>query len=92
MKYCHHGHHGEGGNGSGALPVELDELEKARLLLHYMLDHNRHHEEDLAALAERLAAAGKPEAAKKIRAARARMVEANLALMEAEDLAAPKEV
>ena len=55
-----------------------------------MLDHNQHHEEELAALVKRFADAGDTVTAKKIRTARARMVEANLALMEAVSLAAPK--
>ena len=71
-------------------PASLGDLEKARILLSHMLDHNQHHEEELAALAKRFADAGDAVTAKKIRAARARMVEANLALMEAVSLAAPK--
>ncbi len=71
-------------------PASLGELEKARILLSHMLDHNQHHEEELAALAKRFADAGDAVTAKKIRAARARMVEANLTLMEAVSLAAPK--
>ncbi len=69
----------------------LGELEKARILLAHMLEHNRHHEEDLAALAKRFADAGDAATAKKVKAACARMVEADLALMEAAELAAPKE-
>ena len=71
-------------------PASLGDLEKARILLSHMLDHNQHHEEELAAIAKRFADAGDAATAKKIRAARARMVEANLALMEAVSLAAPK--
>ena len=71
-------------------PASLGELEKARILLSHMLDHNQHHEEELAALVKRFADAGDTVTAKKIRTARARMVEANLALMEAVSLAAPK--
>ena len=71
-------------------PASLGELEKARILLSHMLDHNQHHEEELAALAKRFTDAGDTATAKKIRSARARMVEANLALMEAVSLAAPK--
>ena len=71
-------------------PASLGELEKARILLSHMLDHNQHHEEELAALAKRFTDAGDAATAKKIRSARARMVEANLALMEAVSLAAPK--
>ncbi len=71
-------------------PASLGDLEKARILLSHMLDHNQHHEEELAALAKRFTDAGDAAAAKKIRSARARMVEANLALMEAVSLAAPK--
>ncbi len=56
-----------------------------------MLEHNKHHEEDLAALAKRFADAGDAATAKKVKAACARMVEADLALMEAAELAAPKE-
>ena len=100
-KYYHHDHHGEGGCGhehgchthehgdAQPSPEALSELDKARMLLDHMLDHNRHHEEEMAALAERFAAAGEEKTAKKIRTARARMVEANLALMEAIGLAAP---
>ena len=71
-------------------PASLGDLEKARILLSHMLDHNQHHEEELAALAKRFTDAGDTATAKKIRSARARMVEANLALMEAVSLAAPK--
>ncbi len=71
-------------------PASLGDLEKARILLSHMLDHNQHHEEELAALAKRFTDAGDAATAKKIRSARARMVEANLALMEAVSLAAPK--
>ena len=86
---CHeHEHHHD---HEAKDPAALSELEKARMLLSHMLDHNRHHEEEMAGLAARFEAAGEPAAAKKVRAARARMVEANLALMEAVDLAAPKE-
>ncbi|MBQ6292931.1 MAG: hypothetical protein IJK77_03535 [Lachnospiraceae bacterium] len=56
-----------------------------------MLEHNKHHEEDLAALAKRFADAGDAATAKKVKSACARMVEADLALMEAAELAAPKE-
>ena len=86
---CHeheHHHHDEPVRD----PASLGELEKARILLSHMLDHNQHHEEELAALVKRFADAGDVVTAKKIRAARARMVEANLALMEAVSLAAPK--
>ena len=99
MKYYHHDHHGEGGHShehpsdatphqsaalTASLPGEaLDELTKSHMLLAHMLEHNRHHEEEMASLAERFAVAGEAEVAKKIRVARARMVEANLALMEA---------
>ena len=86
---CHeHEHHHD---HEAKDPAALSELEKARMLLSHMLDHNRHHEEEMAGLAARLEAAGEPAAAKKVRSARARRVEANLALMEAVDLAAPKE-
>ena len=51
------------------------------------LDHNRHHEEEIAALAARFEANGQPVAAKKVRIARARMVEVNIALEEALALA-----
>ena len=99
---CHdheheHHHHEDGGrcchdhDHEAKDPAALSELEKARMLLDHMLDHNRRHEEEMAALAARFEAAGEPAAAKKVRAARARMVEANLALMEAVDIAAPKE-
>ncbi len=98
MKFYHHDHHGEHDHGHHhdhhdheEVSVDLSELEKARILLAHMLDHNRHHEEEMAHLAERFETAGNPAAAKKVRAARARMVEANLALMEAVGLAAPKE-
>ena len=86
---CHeheHHHHDEPVRD----PASLGDLEKARILLSHMLDHNQHHEEELAALVKRFADAGDLVTAKKIRAARARMVEANLALMEAVSLAAPK--
>ncbi|MBO4839105.1 MAG: hypothetical protein J5493_07045 [Lachnospiraceae bacterium] len=86
MKYYHHDHHGHHGEGE-VLPVDLSEAEKARLLLNYTLDHNRHHEEEIAALAARFEANGQPVAAKKVRIARARMVEANIALEEALALA-----
>lgn len=77
----HHDHHGE------AAPANLSEAEKSRILLAHMLDHNRHHEEEIAALAARFEENGQTAAAKKVRIARARMVEANLALMEALELA-----
>ena len=70
--------------------MDLSELEKARILLAHMLDHNRHHEEEMAALAKRFADAGDPATARKVRTAKARMVEADLALMEAVELAASK--
>ena len=85
MKYYHHDHHGCAQEALS--PEALSDLDKARMLLDHMLDHNRHHEEEMAALAERFAAAGQTQAAKKIRTARARMVEANLALMEALEIA-----
>ena len=81
-----HHHHDEAVRDSAS----LGELEKARILLAHMLDHNKHHEEEMAALAKRFADAGDLATAKKVRAAKARMVEANLALMEAVSLAAPK--
>ena len=56
-----------------------------------MLDHNQHHIEEMKSLAARFADAGDAVTAKKVREARARMAEANLALMEAVNLAAPKE-
>ena len=98
MKYCHHDHHGEHcchehehhHDEAVRDPASLGDLEKARILLSHMLDHNQHHEEELAALAKRFTDAGDAATAKKIRSARARMVEANLALMEAVSLAAPK--
>ena len=34
-------------------PASLGDLEKARILLSHMLDHNQHHEEEMAALAKR---------------------------------------
>ncbi|MBR6703980.1 MAG: hypothetical protein IKI82_00975 [Lachnospiraceae bacterium] len=77
----HHDHHGD------AAPTNLSEAEKARILLAHMLDHNRHHEEEMASLAQRFGENGQTAAAKKVRIARARMVEANLALMEALELA-----
>ena len=86
---CHehdHHHHDEAVRD----PASLGELEKARILLSHMLDHNKHHEEEMAALAKRFADAGDLATAKKVRAAKARMVEADLALMEAVELAAPK--
>ncbi|MBO4871975.1 MAG: hypothetical protein J5496_00980 [Lachnospiraceae bacterium] len=96
---CHRQEHGDAlpspGNAGEGCPKDregaasqptLSDLDKARMLLDHMLDHNRHHEEEMAALAERFAAAGEEKAAKKIRTARARMVEANLALMEAVNL------
>ena len=101
MKYYHHDHHVEHDHCCHEHehhhhdepvrdPASLGELEKARILLSHMLDHNQHHEEELAALAKRFADAGDLATAKKVRAAKARMVEANLALMEAVSLAAPK--
>ena len=105
MKYCHHDHHGEHDHGHEHYhehehhhhdeperdPASLGELEKARILLSHMLDHNKHHEEEMAALAKRFAEAGDAVTAMKVRTACARMVEADLALMEAVELAAPKE-
>lgn len=106
MRYYHHDHdhgcchdhdhccghdHAHDHDRAAKDPASLSELDKAGMLLSHMLDHNRHHEEEMAGLAARFEAAGEPAAAKKVRAARARMVEANLALMEAVDLAAPKE-
>ena len=79
----HHDHHGHYEGGA----ADLSEAEKSRLLLAHMLDHNRHHEEEIAALAARFEENGQPAAAKKVRIARARMVEANLALMEALEIA-----
>lgn len=96
--YYHHDHHGEHDHGHPhdhhhdheETAVDLSELEKARILLAHMLDHNRHHEEEMAALAKRFADAGDPATARKVRTAKARMVEADLALMEAVELAASK--
>ena len=79
MRYYHHDHHGDSGSSS----VDLSESEKALMLAKHMLEHNRHHEEEMASLAARFEAAGQPAAAGKIRSARARLVEADLALMEA---------
>ena len=95
MKRYHHDHHGEHDHGHHhdheEIPVNMSELEKARILLAHMLDHNRHHEEEMADLAKRFAEAGDAATAKKVKTACARMVEADLALMEAVRLAAPKE-
>ena len=88
MNCYHHDHHGSEGNVS----VNLSEAEKALLLARHMLEHNRQHEEEMASLSARFEAAGQAAAARKIRAARARMVEANLALMEAISAAGCKEV
>ena len=87
MKTNHDDHHG---TGSGQ-PCSMTDLEKSTLLLAHMLDHNRHHEEEMAALAERFEKAEEPLAAKKLRIARARMVEANLALLEALNAASARE-
>ena len=89
-EHCHdHGHHHHDEPARDA--ASLGELEKARILLAHMLDHNQHHIEEMKALAARFADAGDAVTAKKVREARARMAEANLALMEAVSLAAPKE-
>ena len=89
-KHCCHEHEHHHHDEAVRDPASLGELEKARILLSHMLDHNQHHIEEMKALAARFADAGDAVTAKKIRSARARMVEANLALMEAVSLAAPK--
>ena len=44
----------------------FDSLEQAEALMSYMLDHNRHHAEELHELCHKLEASGKTEAAKLI--------------------------
>ena len=89
-EHCHdHGYHHHDEPARDA--ASLGELAKARILLAHMLDHNQHHIEEMKALAARFADAGDAVTAKKVREARARMAEANLALMEAVSLADPKE-
>ena len=92
----HHDHHGGGGHahtheGEEKAQVDLTEAAKTLILARHMLEHNEQHADEMKSLAARFDGQGQPEAAAKIRAARARMVEANLALLEAVELAAPKE-
>ena len=92
----HHDHHGGGGHphiheGEEKAPADLTEAARTLILARHMLEHNEQHAEEMKALAERFEKQGQPEAAAKVRTARARMVEADLALLEAVEAAAPKE-
>ena len=49
----------------GPVPA-FDSLEQAEALMSYMLDHNRHHAEELHEVGHKLAHSGKEEAAKLI--------------------------
>lgn len=77
-----HDHH------AGAVPHEPSEQE-ALALLDYMLHHNEHHAGELSALADRLGALGKAEAAKQLRLAGEDFAKGNLRLQAT--LAALKE-
>ena len=57
----HHHHHGEG--GCHCHEHKAQNPEETLAMLGYMLDHNRHHAEDLHALFHDLEAQGKTEAA-----------------------------
>ena len=71
----HHDHDHEHGHSHGA--------ERRLALLKYMLDHNRHHAEELAEAAESLKADGAVEAAELILAGVAKLGEGNDSLAEA---------
>ena len=49
----------------GEIPA-FDSLEQAEALMSYMLDHNRHHADELHEVGHKLAHSGKEEAAKLI--------------------------
>ena len=49
----------------GAIPA-FDSIEQAEALMSYMLDHNRHHAEELHEVCHKLDASGKQTAAKLI--------------------------
>ena len=49
----------------GDIPA-FDSLEQAEALMSYMLDHNRHHADELHEVGHKLASTGKEEAAKLI--------------------------
>ena len=49
----------------GDIPA-FDSLEQAQALMSYMLDHNRHHADELHEVGHKLAHSGKEEAAKLI--------------------------
>ena len=61
----------------------FDSLEQAEALMSYMLDHNRHHAEELHELCHKLEASGKTEAAKLIDDAVDRFGEGNELLAKA---------
>ena len=52
----------------GAIPG-FDSVEQAEALMSYMLDHNRHHADELHEVGHKLAHSGKEEAAKLIHGA-----------------------
>ena len=61
----------------------FDSLEQAEALMSYMLDHNRHHAEELHELCHKLAHTGKEEAANLIHEAVDRFGEGNELLAKA---------
>ena len=77
----HHDHHGE------AAPANLSEAEKSRILLAHMLDHNRHHADELHDICHSLEDAGKAAAAEKLAEALHYFDHCNEYLAEAVELA-----
>ena len=73
-----HSHPHEHGPISG-----FDSIEQAEALMSYMLDHNRHHAEELHELCHKLAHSGKGEAADLIHEAVDRFGEGNELLAKA---------
>ena len=62
----HEHEHGHGHVHTHGPVSAFDSIEQAEALMSYMLDHNRHHAEELHELCHKLAASGKSDAAKMI--------------------------
>ena len=67
--HSHSHSHGHSHSHSHGEVAGFDSLDQARALMAYMLDHNRHHAEELHELCHKLEATGKADAAALIHAA-----------------------
>ncbi len=81
--YEHEHEHHNGHVHSHESPSTFDSIEQAEALMRYMLDHNRHHAEELHELCHKLEAGGKGEAANLIGEAFDRYGEGNEFLAQA---------